>query len=118
MEALIPGERDGVTIGADVLLKAMGRRHDVVAVACGCRSLSDPEGRVRIAELGMRGDEDPWYEIQDPVEGVKEGDLRINRDLVGRGDGAQRNSPTGVHARAHWDVGRLAFRLSSASRSR
>ena len=116
--ALIPREGDRVSVGADLQLKAMGVNHDVVGVACGFRSLSDPEGNVRVGEFGKSGEEDSGYEVQDLVEGVKESELRVVRELVGRGDAPQRDFPVVLHARAHGAWGSRAFRLSSASRSR
>ena len=59
-------------IGADVALKPVRGGEDVVGLACGFGSLSQPEGGIRIAELAMSRDEGAGHEVQDLVECMEE----------------------------------------------
>ena len=107
--------------GRETLAQVREKRPDLIILDWMMPELDGVEVLKRLREAG---DDVPVLmltardTVQDRVEGVKEGEFRVIRELVGRGDATQRDFPFVLHARAHWAWGRRALRLSSASRSR
>ena len=84
---------------------------DVILISFGDKKIQVIKEIRAITGLGLK-------EAKDLVEGVQEGEFRVVREFVGFGDAGQRDSWVVRHARVRLAWGSLAFRLSSASRSR
>jgi len=91
-------------------VEAPGRGEDVVGGRAGRVRLAGPGRGVRIAQLGMDGEERAERELEGIVEGGEEGELGVAVQLRG-------GRPAGTaHARSRF--GLRAWRAASASRRR